>query len=331
MVKRLDDAAVARVLRDNIPNAATRDTYLARLASLRKLLGAAAAAPDVASVLVEADPRRRMIPKLKRTVKEGVRSVLTVKNMVGAVLATHKHLPAAYAPTSEARAAWAAYHRELCGAADAAYATNRPINDRQEANYVSIDEVHAKFDELRSKPQIRSLRESMAVLLMGVYAHLTPKRSDYGTLHVYTDDAAAARVSRRVLARQNYVVMDKRSPRLLMQRYKTADRYAEVVEPIPKVLAAEMRRSLKAWPRGHVFVGRGGLTPMSNNLFTKYVIRTFAAHFEGRAAGTSLLRHAYVSERVDFNRLSMAERRAIARLMGHTTGTQETVYKWVDR
>ena len=108
MVKRLDDAAVARVLRDNIPNAATRDTYLARLASLRKLLGAAAAAPDVASVLVEADPRRRMIPKLKRTVKEGVRSVLTVKNMVGAVLATHKHLPAAYAPTSEARAAWAA-------------------------------------------------------------------------------------------------------------------------------------------------------------------------------------------------------------------------------
>ncbi len=320
----MDDAAVARVLRDNVPNPATRDTYLARLASLRKLLGA----PDVASVIVEGDPKHRMIPKLKRTVKGGVRSVLTVKNMVGAVLATHKHLPLS---SSEARAAWTAYHRELCDAVDAAYARNRPINERQEANYVGIDEVQARFDELRQRP-IGSLRESMAVLLMGVYAHLTPKRSDYGTLHAYPDDAAAARVPRGVLNRQNYVILDRRAPRLVMHRYKTADKYAEVVEPIPKPLAVEMRRSLKAWPRGHVFVGRGdGLKPLSNNLFTKYVIRTFAAHFDGRAAGTSLLRHAYVSERVDFNRLSMAERRAVARLMGHTTGTQETVYKWVDR
>ena len=48
----------------------------------------------------------------------------------------------------------------------------------------------------------------------------------------------------------------------------------------------------------------------------------------GRGAGTSLLRHAYITEMVDFNKMSVHERAKIAALMGHNVDTQGLVYKW---
>lgn len=102
------------------------------------------------------------------------------------------------------------------------------------------------------------------------------------------------------------------------------------IETIEGDVLHELLASLTKHPRDFVFVGRHG-RPMSNNLFSKFVIRTFQRLFDGRGAGTALLRHAYVSERIDFNLMSMEQRADFARRMGHSTALQEQVYKWVDR
>jgi hypothetical protein len=112
-----------------------------------------------------------------------------------------------------------------------------------------------------------------------------------------------------------------------LHKHKTSKTYAEIVEDVPQRLTKQIAASLDAWPRSHVFVNTRG-RPLTNNGYTQFVIRSFKEMF-GRGAGTALLRHAYVTERVDFNNMSTEQRQHIARLMGHTTDVQDTVYRWV--
>ena len=320
------DEDVWSALSAGIPNATTLATYKARLQQLKSELGA----PSVCAVIRR---HKKHIEALK-AVDASERSPLTTKNLVASVLAVFKHDRDMRYVYRKEHEAWVAYHQELKDAEDKAYRKNEPLNDRQEANYVSIDEVQAKFESMVTQGAVvvhKTLKGSMQVLLMGFYTHVLPKRSDYGALKVFR--RADKPTTDRYAGNSVYLPSSKKTKRravIVLRQHKTSSKYAEIIEEIPPPLVAQLEASLEAWPRDYVFVDRSG-NPFTNNGFTKYVIRTFAALFDGRGAGTSLLRHAYISERVDFNRMSLEQREDIARLMGHTTGVQETVYKWVGK
>ena len=65
---------------------------------------------------------------------------------------------------------------------------------------------------------------------------------------------------------------------------------------------------------------------MSNNTFSVFVKTTFEQLF-GRATGVSLLRHIYITEKLNFDDMTLEEQNEEAKLMLHTSGLQRQ-YKW---
>jgi hypothetical protein len=67
--------------------------------------------------------------------------------------------------------------------------------------------------------------------------------------------------------------------------------------------------------------------PMTkNNTYSRFVMTTFTDLF-GRATGVSLLRHIYISEKLELDNMTIEEQDAEAKLMLHTSGLQRQ-YKW---
>jgi hypothetical protein len=327
------DARVLQSLESGVASPVTLATYAARLHRLKRKLRAASFC-DIARQAT------KHIAAIRRTASGS--SPLTTKNLVSAVSAVFKHDAGMRHAFPRERDKWAEYHTELKAAEVKAYHKNLPLNERQAKNYVSMDEIEARFVERMKAGHASGLKDSMQTLLLGFYSDMLPKRSDLGALHAYRSAKELATVPAQELRQQNYVVLfsspSSSAPssrplpaaaagRLVLHKHKTSKTYAEIVEEVPKRLAKQIAASLDAWPRSHVFVDTRG-RPLTNNGYTQFVIRSFKEMF-GRGAGTALLRHAYVTERVDFNNMSTEQRQHIARLMGHTTDVQDTVYRWV--
>jgi hypothetical protein len=65
---------------------------------------------------------------------------------------------------------------------------------------------------------------------------------------------------------------------------------------------------------------------MSNNTYSVFVKTTFEQLF-GRGTGVSLLRHIYITEKLDFDDMTIEEQETEAKFMLHTSGLQRR-YKW---
>jgi hypothetical protein len=110
-----------------------------------------------------------------------------------------------------------------------------------------------------------------------------------------------------------------------MNLYKTSKYHQTVEEDLPASLVRDIETSLARWPREYVFRKDDG-KPMSNNTYSAFVKKTFEEFF-GRGTGVSLLRHIYITEKLDFDDMTIEEQNEEAKLMLHTTGLQRQ-YKW---
>ncbi len=318
-------------LRAGVGNATTLNTYVTRLQQAAR---SAEAVP--AAEVGDARALERGVLALLRSPLQygpvlarlyGGRS--THKNVLTAVLAAYKHYDALRSSNPAALRQWKAAHATLCNEEEARYDENRPLNVRQVERYVSFDEVERTYARMASAPDAHATpRGSVELLLLALVVHLAPKRSDLGRVSVYRSAAAAERDAG---PDDNFAVLPSSAggkARLVLRRFKTSAKHPEIVEDFPPELARVARASLAAHPRRWLLVGARG-EPYSNNAYTKFFMRTFRRLF-GREAGPSLMRHAYVSERVDFDSMSRVERKDIARRMGHTIEVQERMYKWVE-
>jgi hypothetical protein len=323
----------------------TRMVYVGRVRGMLPRLGA----PSVRALMRDAGGQYRQAVESGRLSA----SVLTSRNMAVAVLALFKANPdeRCHAAGKRGYAGWRDTARRLRDLMDIAYARNQPLNERQRRNYVGYAEIDAVYTGLRAvKPASRAhltLHDSQTLVLLAFYAHLVPRRSDLGAVrivHGTKKDGCGNRVELLLLQprirsggqtkgvaagrkQQRGVVA---APRLVLEDYKTAGTYHSTEEELPPPLVGVLLESLRRWPRDHLFVSPHTARPMTRDVYSKYVRRVFAERFDGRAAGTALLRHAYITERVDFNAMSTVERERIAHLMGHSLDTQGRIYKWVD-
>jgi hypothetical protein len=96
-------------------------------------------------------------------------------------------------------------------------------------------------------------------------------------------------------------------------------------EDFPAELTKDLRTSLGRWPRMYLFTKMNG-EPMSNNTYSVFVKHVFEELF-GRKTGVSLLRHIYISEKLDFDDMTLQEQEDEAKYMLHTSGLQKA-YKW---
>lgn len=319
----------------------TVDSYVSRMRTLSRDLGV-----SVGSVM--RDPTRYMAVLHARSGSQG-----SERNLVKTLLSLFKYNKdnpdlewvrgkAAVA----ALAVWKTHHAALAAKEELRAMQNKPTNERQIANYVELQEVKEKLDELMQNPaRHKTRKDSMVVLLLSILEHLPPGRADLGRVHVFLGRlptalkppylAAEAHKDREARKRGvpvpsergvNFVLLLKSGDSVLVMRnFKTVEREGEVVKKLPEALVAEIRESLAAHPRQYLLVNARS-KPFSNKSFSSFFIETFKELF-GRGAGASLMRHVYIRERLDFDKMNDADLKEIAHQMGHSEA-QQRKYKW---
>lgn len=246
---------------------------------------------------------------------------------------------------------WLKYMRFVGATLNAQDKLNLP-SERQAKQITSYEEIDAKYAELSKNHHIHDGKmSSMGFVLLSFYVHQVPKRADLGDVIVLevpprtSEEAASFRG-------KNYIVLPPQevfnvappssrpnnkkkgikslamqaAPVLVMDRFKTVATLGTIEEALKPEFVQDARASLRKHPRRYLFERADGQGALTANEFTHFVQRTFATYF-GRPTGPSVLRHAYISEKIDWRALSDAQLEAIARLMGHTTSMQRA-YRW---
>lgn len=297
------------ILEKTFTNPKTRENYKTRLTTLLRKLEA----PSLLDVLQKPDI---YYPKLQAAYP----SLTTRKNMVTPLLSLIREDTELRTSEEfeEARTRWKKLHDDLHKHQDARIRRSEPA-DKQIAKYTSFEEIETKYEELKKAGGHTTRRESMQFVLLSILVHLRPKRADLGTVHIFVDTDP----NRKDI---NYVVLRNKGVSFLaMNLYKTSKHYATVEEDLPDALKRDIVRSLKRWPREYLFV-KENMEPMSNNTYSHFVSSTFEDLF-GRGTGVSLLRHIYISEKLNLDNMTLEEQEEEARYMLHTSGLQRQ-YKW---
>ncbi len=304
---------VKDLLKKAFPNERTRANYENRLKNMVKKTGASGVLEIVR------DPET-WYPKIQTAYP----ALATRKNLLTVILVLFRE-DTDLAALAEPKARWKKLHEDLARHADARVRRSEPA-DKQIAKYTSFEEIEAKYEALRNKGPHATLPDSLQFLLLSVLVHLRPKRADLGSVKIFKKDPN--------LTDTNYIVLrpaKEGSSFLSMNIYKTSKHYKKIEEELPEGLVRDLTASLKRWPRDYLFVkdaekAKGGKEPMSNPTYSAFVQRTFETLF-GRGTGVSLLRHIYISEKLDLDNMTLEEQEEEARLMLHTSGLQRQ-YKW---
>ena len=289
------------------PNAKTRANYNSRLISLQRAL-------NISLLEILEDPETHY-----QQIQKKYTSLTTRKNILTAILVLFRE-DKELKENKSAYERWKKLHDDLGRLQQAKVRRSEP-EDKQVEKYTSFEEIESKYEELKRRGFHDTLRHSMQFTLLSVITHIRPKRADLGAVEIYRDDDPRK-------TDQNYIVL--RKPKdggsyLVMNMYKTSKYYQTVEEDIPEGLVRDIEQSLTRHPRKYLFTKENKF-PMSNNTYSVFVRQTFEELF-GRSTGVSLLRHIYITEKLDFDDMTIEERNAEAKLMLHTSGVQQQ-YKW---
>lgn len=303
----VEDTHYKAILEKQYTNPATLSSYLNRVDTLKAKLDA----PSLHAILVDPDI---YYPQLQRQYP----SLTTRKNMITVILVLFREDLELHTKFAKEHERWKKLNEDLKRHQEAKIKRSEP-EQKQVEKYTSYEEITNKYDELKKRGPHDTERHSMQYLLLSVLVHLRPKRADLGAIHIYKEKDPRH-------TDQNYIVLrSKGSSYLVMNLYKTSKYYQTVEEDIPEGLLKDIQTSLSRWPRDYLFRKDDG-DPMSNNTYSAFVKKTFEQYF-GRATGVSLLRHIYITEKLDFDNMTLEEQDSEAKLMLHTTGLQRQ-YKW---
>jgi hypothetical protein len=294
-------------------NEKTRLNYIIRLKGMIQKIGAA----GVLEVVKNPDT---WYPKIQAAYP----SLTTRKNLITAMLVLFRE-DDELSKQKDLRLRWKKWHEDLSRHEDARIRRSEPA-EKQIAKYTSFEEIEAKYAALKDAGPHKTRQDSLQYVLLSVIVHLRPKRADLGSVEIFKKDPNRTDI--------NYIVL--RAPKegssfLSMNLYKTSKHYKKIEEELPAGLARDISVSIERWPRDYLFVKdaekpRGGKEPMNNTTYAAFVQRTFE-HLFGRGTGVSLLRHIYISEKLNFDNMTLEEQEDEARLMLHTSGLQRQ-YKW---
>ena len=191
------------------------------------------------------------------------------------------------------------------------------LTNQQKKAWVSLNEIREKASDLARGDPHASFKSSLQFLLVSIYASMPPKRSDLGNVRIVSEVDP-------FWSDQNYFVLDPQNGMrsfLVLNVYKTAKRYGRLVTEFPRDITAILKESIRKYPRGYMFVDRHGKPYNKNASYGAFVRATFNDLF-GKATGTSLLRHIYITDTKLFDSTTPDDIRQEAhRQMAHDAGT----------
>ena len=199
---------------------------------------------------------------------------------------------------------WLEAFKEADSTVNKRYETNAPTK-RQVDGYVPYD----KIIKARDEQPIGSIRR----LLLGFYTYLKPMRLEYAKVALYKDKSKVPDEPEA-----NYIIL--KPGRLIITHFKTRKHHDSYDILLPKPLLEDLNTSLEKEPREWLFVNAKN-EPFSPALYSSWTMRHFKAIFK-KPLTVALIRHSFINT-LDFNQLSISEKKEIALAMGHTVETQD--------
>lgn len=188
---------------------------------------------------------------------------------------------------------------------NARYEENKP-SKKQEDGYVPFH----KIIEMRDRQPEGSIER----LLLGMYTHLRPMRCEYSRVAIYKGTVPADNIE------PNYIIMKANGARMIIKHFKTRKHHEAFNILLPRLLYNDLVKSLEVKPRVWLFQNTKS-EPYINDTFGAWSMTIFKTLFK-RPLSVSIIRHSYINT-IDFNKLSIKEKREIADAMGHTIETQD--------
>ena len=201
---------------------------------------------------------------------------------------------------------WLDAFTEAKAVVDTRYETNKPT-ERQTKGYVPYEDIIKARDALPSG--------HMHKVLLDMYTYLRPMRCEYARVAIYKNRAPP-----QDKREPNYILINRTGGRLIINFFKTRKHHDAYDIKLPKELYEDIIKSLEETPRDWLFVNSND-EPYTSNLYTKWTMRVFQSIFK-RPLTVALIRHAFINT-IDFNTLSIKDKKDIATSMGHTIETQD--------
>ncbi len=304
------DKALQGILQDPALSDSSKDTYAQRLRAISAKLGQSISELAMQPVTV--------IPWIKKQYPE----IATQKNVVTAVLAALRRMPAMKHQHRKALAIWLRASKELEAQQQARLKANEP-SVRQQRGYVDFREV--------TKVRTGLAKGSRQRLLLAFYTMIPPLRCDLNRVALLQCPASAAISQDDVdtVKENNFLCLpaDRKKPAVLVLReFKTANSAGIWRRTLPLNLTQELWTSLQAEPaRTWLFTTKSGSSYTAKN-FSKWCCSVLQKLF-GRPLTLTLLRHSYLNA-MDWNKLTIAAREDLAADMCHNTEMQDA-YRWI--
>ena len=194
------------------------------------------------------------------------------------------------------------------------------LTKAQEKKYIEVpalqaifNENYAKFKESRAAktadPDAKWRLFVKRLLILALYALHPPVRQDYGCIRLYKTNKKRS---------NNHIVLPTGT--LVLTEYKTAHAYGRVESKLPLEALDILKTSLEIDPRQWLFV-KASERPYTHstkdtNSFSTLVNRSLG-ELAGRPVDVTSIRRAYTTWLAE-QRLTFAERRKIAEIMGHS-------------
>jgi hypothetical protein len=145
-----------------------------------------------------------------------------------------------------------------------------------------------------------------------MYTYIPPLRQDFNEVRIYRRSPKEDK--------GNYIVLNTRQQRMVMNEDKTQVSYGRYEVVLPKVLVKVINASLKETPREYLFTDLEGKAYIANS-FTKFSNKTLKDLFDNEHISVSLLRSSYISAQ-DFNKLTEGDKEVLAKQMRHSVSQQ---------
>jgi hypothetical protein len=293
----LDDVSVVSLVEEQHTKS-TAATYVASLQRLRELSDA----KTVHHALVNFDQSREAIEQKHHKASAALFQIT-------AAVAALKLFPASVRGSATALRKWRDLQEEYAAIKWDEDQNNR-ISSEDVTNMVPLADVaraaaaltHSKYTESRDK------------LILTICAHVYAKRSEWGTLRVVKREQALS-------SGENGMVVNARLCRLVLDNFKTHKTYGRYTEDMPSVVETEIRESLRRFPRTYLIQRAKSDRPVPNKDYSDLLVDLFKKYLD-KHINVDRLRRMWVTQRVDYNSMTIAETNEIARRMLHSPREQ---------
>ena len=200
-------------------------------------------------------------------------------------------------------------------------------SEKQEKNWVKLDDLkkglkiyqkEIKDREIKDKENLnkKDMNLLKKYLIVALYTLQPPVRLNYSNMKIINSE-------KDIEPNKNYLLVKGRNKKILIfQQYKTAKTNGRVDKPINKELNSILNLYLKYHKSKYLILDAKG-NPITANGLGKLITSSF--DFTGKKVTLNLLRHVYISSKIDLHAIKASKK--MANDMMHSIGMQEDYAK----